>query len=395
MTKKTIGKMMAAALCFVAASSYADAAFDKLAELARTPASSFTKANVATILDACIAVTNRTTANRIVDSKLMTFSEIFAKTKGNKWFFGTTRKAALSLGGDAELVEAFNDFVDTWITLDADDEKTFLNFSDYCVPVWKDKKFIDAGVAKAAAAKVAASNAPRKWNGVMAMIYIYPGSVYFTGRLDDACAQYKDQVIAAIKSGEVYPNIGYVDFLNYLRIADGDYETVKELLDIKWFKIYANAKNLCPQLASNAAGLRALEPKLSVVRREFLEIAKNDFQLMTVAKVQDRIDGDKKTTESIYARLSESKNKIGVALYLNDNDKLVEALMVADGSLDATTINEVITIINALDPDWRAADVLKALRVINKKYTLKLYDDRDTWEPILSKVRALIDTYNN
>ena len=69
--------------------------------------------------------------------------------------------------------------------------------------------------------------------------------------------------------------------------------------------------------------------------------------------------------------------------------------MTIDSSIASELIEKVVAQINTFDPDYRAADVLKALRVINKKYTLKLYDDRDTWEPILSKVRALIDVYND
>ena len=56
-------------------------------------------------------------------------------------------------------------------------------------------------------------------------------------------------------------------------------------------------------------------------------------------------------------------------------------------------MNKIILILNSFDPDYRPTEVLKALKVINKKYTLKLYDNHDTWEPILSKIRALIDVY--
>lgn len=89
------------------------------------------------------------------------------------------------------------------------------------------------------------------------------------------------------------------------------------------------------------------------------------------------------------------QSKLETALYLKDDGKLVDVLMTIDNSIAPELIENVVAQINTFDPDYRAADVLKALRVINKKYTLKLYDDCDTWEPILSKVRALIDIYNN
>lgn len=80
------------------------------------------------------------------------------------------------------------------------------------------------------------------------------------------------------------------------------------------------------------------------------------------------------------------------ALVLKDNDKLLDALVKSTDGMTADDINTVITMAVAFDADYRAAEVLKVLKNINSKYTLKLYDDRDTWEPILSKIRALIDT---
>ena len=66
-------------------------------------------------------------------------------------------------------------------------------------------------------------------------------------------------------------------------------------------------------------------------------------------------------------------------------------LLTAKEELTADQLENVIPVINSLDADYRAADVVKALRNINARYTIKLYDDRKTWEPILSKIRALID----
>ena len=44
-----------------------------------------------------------------------------------------------------------------------------------------------------------------------------------------------------------------------------------------------------------------------------------------------------------------------------------------------------------VDAGYRTDDLRLALANVNKKYTIKLYDDRDTWEPILSKIRAMIE----
>ena len=81
-----------------------------------------------------------------------------------------------------------------------------------------------------------------------------------------------------------------------------------------------------------------------------------------------------------------------VALEINDVDKMLDALVASTNGLTPEEITAIIEMVVALDADYRAADVVKILKNINAKYTLKLYDDRDTWEPILSKIRALIDT---
>ena len=125
-------------------------------------------------------------------------------------------------------------------------------------------------------------------------------------------------------------------------------------------------------------------------------VAKDEAYAITIGKIEDSYVKTKNFTEKkVYPFLKNDKNKITTALYLKDNDKLVDSLAALDNSLDAKTLDEVIAVINTFDADYRAADVVKILKNINKKYTLKLYDDRDTWEPVLSKVRALIDTYNS
>jgi len=125
-------------------------------------------------------------------------------------------------------------------------------------------------------------------------------------------------------------------------------------------------------------------------------VAKDEDLAMKIGKFEDNEVKTKSFTEKkVYPFLKNVKNKITTALYLKDNDKLVDSLTALDNSLDAKTLDSVVAVINIFDTDYRTADVVRILKNINKKYTLKLYDDRDTWEPILSKVRALIDTYNN
>lgn len=109
----------------------------------------------------------------------------------------------------------------------------------------------------------------------------------------------------------------------------------------------------------------------------------------------DKIYKNKDTSASIwnYVLANGKSNEIcSFALYLEDKDKIIDAFKSnLDLNIDAKNMNSLINIILSIDYDYRKNEVLSILKNINCKYTLKLYDDRDTWEPVLSKVRALIE----
>lgn len=96
--------------------------------------------------------------------------------------------------------------------------------------------------------------------------------------------------------------------------------------------------------------------------------------------------------ETLYKNAKLHKTKVDCALALNDVDKLIDTIKIVDSSIDAKTMNKIIIKFNAVNAGYRTEDLKLALKNINKKYTLKLYDNHDTWEPILAKVRAMIDT---
>jgi hypothetical protein len=106
----------------------------------------------------------------------------------------------------------------------------------------------------------------------------------------------------------------------------------------------------------------------------------------------DARENNKEMTKRMFPVISKDvKLGLDAALCLNDTNKIIDMLLAAKEELTAEQLDKVIPVINSLSADYRAADVVKALRDINARYTLKLYDDRKTWEPILSKIRALID----
>ena len=393
-TKKIITLTVAGAL---ATAAFADEAFDNLVKLANTPKEQITAENAPQILDAAIATTNSSAMNRLIDSKTTTYAQLFEKLKNNHLWFYALRDTGKKSGTDDEKAAAFQNFVDTWIALDDEElqAKYIENdiFSSWSVWDYKNRVYMPVSEIEAACAKVAASSTKLKANALASMLYIY-GDSYWQGRLDSACEQYFGIVRDSILSGDFKASYQIFDFAFYVIKTRKDYGLAARLLDdIKWYVRFADSKTYCPFLTMYN---KKFEPTLSNLRKQYIDLyAKNDFQLTTVALAQDKIDGTKEATKSIYSKLTGIQAKLDTALYLGDNDKLIDVLMTIDNSIAPEKIEKAIVIINSFDPDFRAADVLKALRIINKKYTLKLYDDRDTWEPILSKVRALIDVYND
>lgn len=389
MTMKRMMKIGVASLALLASATmlHADEAFNSLVKLANTPKEQITKSNAAQILDAAVATTNLPAVVRLIETKTVTYAQLFEKTKSNWLWFETLWRIGVKNASEAEKAAAFQNFVDTWLGLDEElQERWCWCFRGWAVQDFKNKVFMPLNEIEAACAKVASSSSKLKAEALAKMIYIYHRQ--HLGGNEALCEKYFDVVKDQILSREFKQSYSVFDFIVYVLAARSDEDLAKRLSnDIKW---YVESPNWL-------AGIdKRFEPERSALRKQYLEsYAKTDTWLTSIALAQDKVDGNKKTTESIYAKLVEPKNKVDVAIYLGDNDKLIEALITIDNSLDAETINKAIATISALDPDYRTADVLKALRVINKKYTLKLYDDRDTWEPVLSKVRALIDIYNN
>lgn len=111
-----------------------------------------------------------------------------------------------------------------------------------------------------------------------------------------------------------------------------------------------------------------------------------------IAKIADKFAKNKSASEKLYSEIKDIKLKVELAIYLDDVDKMIDMLKTVSDKLDAKTVESVIAPLNAVDAGYRTADLRLALMNVNKKYTIKLYEDRDTWEPILSKIRAMIDT---
>ena len=106
----------------------------------------------------------------------------------------------------------------------------------------------------------------------------------------------------------------------------------------------------------------------------------------------DKLNKNKEMTNRLYPVISKDIHlACKVAFELNDIDKVIDIMLNAGEELTVDELSKMIPMINALDVDHRSAEVVKALRNINSRYTLRLYNEREVWEPILSKIRAMID----
>ena len=112
------------------------------------------------------------------------------------------------------------------------------------------------------------------------------------------------------------------------------------------------------------------------------------------AKWLDKKAGNKEASRNLFPWIVQNgtwNDVADFALYIGDKDKIIDTFKNIGLTATPAQLNGFIEAANALDVGYRTDEVKSILAAINKKYTLKLYDDRDTWEPILSKVRALME----
>lgn len=128
------------------------------------------------------------------------------------------------------------------------------------------------------------------------------------------------------------------------------------------------------------------------VRSEFIAGSASLSRKIALANRIDDFTHKSTLTAMLYPQLVSSNDKTKAAVRMNDADKLIDIFKVADDTIAASAIEQAIVILNGVNAGYRTDDLKLALMNINKKYTLKLYNDRDTWEPILSKIRAMIET---
>ena len=386
-------KLMIAA-CAMATMLGSAATYEENLELSRTPIDKITAANVEAVCNAAVAVTNGNKVIQCRDKKLITFEQVEAFLgNGNPAFAWqlaynaivssdeTLRASTYSKLEDLALASADHDYRASsslyWLGYECHYSKARLASA---------KKLVAAG-KKVHAIRVLLGNLP--WS-------VYQGTA--NDKFDAEYVSYMKEIYPAlaeawIASEEDYaktcPWASGLDIVEYAR-HQAHLTQNFESLDVfapKVVKFITARKDrdLWSTFTSKASFFKkcrdaALSSKINTIGYR-----------LKVAKVADKVEGNKKATLSIYPNIVDGKTKVEVALYLDDVDKLIDALKVVGDNLDAKTVESIIAPLNNVNAGYRTDDLRLALANVNKKYTVKLYDDRDTWDPILSKIRAMID----
>lgn len=155
-------------------------------------------------------------------------------------------------------------------------------------------------------------------------------------------------------------------------------------------------KQYARQYLNGSYQLPLIEAKREAYAETMIQFCDDMMQKIYYAKRLDIWRKTKSNSKQLFPTVLASNDvkwndKAAYALWIGDKDIILDTFLTIGTDASAENIANVIPVLNGLDVGYRSADVKQILATINKKYTLKLYDDRDTWEPILSKVRAMME----
>ena len=389
-------KKLITTACAVATMLGSAATYEENLELANTPIEKITAANVEAVCNAAIAVTNVYKVIQCRDKKLITFEQVEALLgNGNPAFRWDLIYNAIVSSNETIRASTYKKLEELALASADHDYKMIRSLS------WFAHEFHYAKERLALAKKFVAAG--KKIHAIKALL----GQVPFSVMKGVANNEFDAEYISYIK--EIYPTLAEAWLTTEEDYAKTD--PWESGLDVVNYAIVQ------AEIMQDFGSLDVFAPKVV----KFITAQKvHDFWFLTdrkesfffkkcrdaaissklntigfrlkVARVVDKIEGDKKATLSVYPDIVDGKTRVETAIYLDDVDKLIDALKVVGDDLDAKTVESIIAPLNGVNAGYRTDDLRLALANVNKKYTLKLYDDRDTWEPILSKIRAMIDT---
>lgn len=380
--------------CAVATMLGSASTYKENLELANTPIEKITAANVEAVCNAAVAVTN---ANKVIqcrDKKLITFEQVEALFgNGNPAFAFELAKNASASSNETIRARTYSKLED--LALASTDHDYRASYSLY----WLGHTCHYSKARLSSVKKLVAAG--KKIHAIQVLL----DGLRFTTLKGVANDEFDAEYVSYMK--EIYPILAEAWIT-----TEEDYAKMNVFMSGMNIVSYAMAQ---AYLTRDFDTLDVFAPKVvkfitakkdcnlwttQIIKESFFKKCRDaaiSSKLNTVgyrlkvARVADEVEGDKKATLSVYPDIVDGKTKVETAIYLDDVDKLIDALKVVGDDLDAKTVESIIAPLNGVNVGYRTDDLRLALANVNKKYTLKLYDDRDTWEPILSKIRAMID----
>ena len=353
--------------------------------MSRTPTNEITTANAEAVLDASIAVTNFAPIAYCRSKKLVSYEKIIEKLAGKHEFATTIANTAYISSNDVLRASALNTLVDMSKT-----DPTAYNVASslaYCLNLIDGtnytrraqiaESFYNAGLVRQGTS-IAFAHLPCKYNDKKLGEHAEFLRQHFDMSFNDCIVNNTNEDdIKHLKFGILYTYLWQTS-KNFDRMLDGvDYA-------VKHYKQPKGHYCWLVKLALN-------HPFCNACRKAYLSASNPESSLFDVALADRRALNTTTALETLYKNAKLCKTKVNCAIALHDVDKLIDTIKTADSSIDIKTMNKVIIKFNAVNAGYRTEDLKLALKNINKKYTLKLYDNHDTWEPVLSKVRAMID----
>ena len=393
--KQTTMKKLIITVCAMATMLGSAATYEENLELANTPLEKITAANVEAVCNAAVAVTNGYKVIQCREKNLITFEQVEALLgNGNPAFGWNLICNAVASSNDVVRLSTYRKLEDLALALaDHDYQASSQLWFLACKCNYAKERLASAKKLIAAGKKI---------HAIRVLFDCLPETVMRgvpNDEFDTEYVSYMKEVYPTLAEAWITTEEDYIktnpwqsgaSIVSYAIVQAGltqDFESL-DVFAPKVVKIITAQKdfNMWCVTASRK------EPFFKKCRDAAIASKPSTIGFrLRVARVADKIEGDKKATLSVYPDIVDAKTRVETAIYLNDVDKLIDALKVVNDDLDAKTVESIIAPLNGVNAGYRTDDLRLALANVNKKYTIKLYDDRDTWEPILSKIRAMMD----
>ena len=385
------------------------ATFEETKALSETPYAEITEANAVQVAEACVAMTNSWKLTQLAVKKFISFEKAAELATNNGALAGSLFETAKASSNDTIKANAFVSLIDTAIVSAPVRDIDILRLANSLAKM-KDSKIAPADILAAVKKLVANGKTTCAmgllYNNIDSNVFVPNGypvkeqyqkylgeyAEYGAANIDMFWNAWLAEEPAYNKSGTLvnfFAQGGAIVNIYGSKLSNvlGDKQRVG--LKPAYAKCAVYAADGCVfwwgtsdfAIAMSKVYINSADPKCT--EKAKVSLAKNPL---------DAAAKNKDASAALWETLKDPVLKLQVALYLKDTDKVIDSLLLAKSELSAADIEKTLPILNDLDVDYRAKDVLKALRNINARYTIKLYDDRATWEPILSKIRAMIDT---